>query len=91
MDCMDNMDKLTFSSPLCPLSPQNAGLRQKCAVKKTPPAVSKQSVLQFENLSGCRNFQARNQYEFLSQTDDEAFIFSFSHHMSEANASYLER
>ena len=36
MDCMDNMDKLTFSSPfcpLCPLGPQNAGFRQKYAVK----------------------------------------------------------
>ena len=36
MDCMDNMDKLTFSSPfclLCPPGPQNAGLRQKYAVK----------------------------------------------------------
>ena len=36
MDCMDSMDKLTFSSPFCPLGPlgpQNAGLRQKCVVK----------------------------------------------------------
>ena len=80
MDCMDNMDNLTFSSPfclLCPLGPQNAGLRQKYAVKykeQMPPLqFQKQRVLQFKNLSGCRKFQARNQYEFLSQADDEAF------------------
>ena len=78
MDCMDNMENFTFSSPfcpLCPLGPQNAGLRQKCAVKKTPPAVSKQSVLQFKNLSGCRKFLpssngcklVKNGYRFVNQ------------------------
>ena len=80
MDCMDNMEKLTFSSPFCllgPLGPQNAGLRQKYAVKykeqmKYPLRFQKQRVLQFKNLSGCRKFQDQRRYEFLSQTVEEA-------------------
>ena len=77
---MDNMEKLTFSSPFCllgPLGPQNAGLRQKYTVKykeqMTPPQqFQKQRVLQFKNRSGCRKFQDQRRYEFLSQTVEEA-------------------
>ena len=59
MDSMDNMDNLTFSSPfclLCPPGPQNAGLRQKYAVKykeQLPPPSSFQNREYF-NLKICQ-------------------------------------
>ena len=75
MDCMDNMDKLTFSSPfclLCPLGPKDASLRQKYAVKykeqmKHPLQFQKQRVLQFKNLSGCRKFLSSSKWLQVSE------------------------
>ena len=58
MDCMDNMDKLTFSSPfclLCPLGPKDASLRQKYAVKykkQMPPCSFKNR--EYFNLKICQ-------------------------------------
>ena len=56
MDCMDSMDNLIFSSPFCPLGPlgpQNAGLRQKYAVKykeqmNTPSSFKTESTSKFK-------------------------------------------
>ena len=58
MDSMDNMDTLIFLSPFCPLGPlgpQNAGLRQKYAVKykeQMPPCSFKNR--EYFNLKICQ-------------------------------------
>ena len=72
MDCMDSMDKLTFSSPFCPLGPlgpQNAGLRQKYAVKykeqmKHPQQFQNREYFNLKNCQAAGIFKIKEDKSF---------------------------